>query len=198
MSIASNKIDSSSFIDIPLAANVAGQFTDLFSIKPTAKYASGARTVLRINDEIFGFAMSISWNIETTVTEIRTIDDYLPVELAPKHIIVTGTIGGLMIPGSGPSRNDIQANIINFLQQKYMTIEVKDSQTDNLLFFTTKAMVVSRAESLSSEQLGGVTLNWRAMGWKDDKEVDRYKVVYEEDAYLKPSSAEYDGVDLTL
>lgn len=177
MSTASNKIDSDSFINIPLAGNLAGQVTDLFSIKPLAKYASGARTTLKINDKIVGFATSISWNIETTVSEIRAIDEYVPLELAPRYVTVSGSIGGLMIPGTGPSNENIQSNVINFLQQKYMTIEVRDSQSDNLLFFTNRAMVVSRSESLNSEQLGKITLNWRAIGWKDDKELELYTIV---------------------
>jgi len=77
----------------------------------------------------------------------------------------------------GPSNENIQSNVINFLQQKYMTLEVRDSQTDNLLFFTNKAMIVSRSESLNSEQLGKIVLNWRAIGWKDDRELSAYKVV---------------------
>ena len=164
-----NKIDSGSFIDIPIGENLASNVDSILSIKPAAKYASGARTVLRINDKIVGFAMGVSWNIETTVSEIRTIDDYLPVELAPRYVAVSGTMSGLMIPGVGPSNQLIQSDVINFLQQKYITIEVRDSQTDNLLFFTNKAMITSRSESLNSEQLGKITLNWKAIGWKDDR-----------------------------
>jgi len=169
MSVGSNKIDTSSFIEIPLASNLTSNIDSLISIKPVAKYASGARTVLRINDKIVGFAMGVSWNIETTVSELRVIDDYLPAELAPRHVAVTGTFSGIMIPGMGPSNELIQSDVLNFLQQKYITIEVRDSQSDNLLFFTNKAMITTRSESLNSEQLGKIMLNWRAIGWKDDR-----------------------------
>lgn len=173
--MGSNKIEGSTFNEI-LAQNLYSGVSSLISLKPVAKFASGARTVLKINGNIIGFATNISWNIETTVSEIRTIDDYLPSELTPRHISVSGTLSGLMIPGMGSSKESIQSNVINFLQQKYITIEARDSQSDNLIFFTNKAMIISRTESLDSEQLGRITLSWRAIGWKDDLELSEYKV----------------------
>jgi hypothetical protein len=162
-----NKIDG---VDTPGA--VAGNLADNFSIvslKPNAKYASGARTTLKINNQIIGFAFSVSWNIRTTVTEIRTIDSYFPHELAPKHIIVDGTMGMFHIPGRGLSSELIQADILNFLQQKYIAIEVRDSATDNLLFASNKVIVTGRAETLNSEQLGRINVSWQAIGWQDER-----------------------------
>ena len=163
-----NKIDDPDGFNI--LKNALGDLTDILSIKPVAKYMSGARAIVRINGKIAFFAMNISWNIETVATEIRTIDEYLPIELAPRFITVTGTLGGLMIPGEGPSKNFFQSDVLNFMQQRYITIEVRDTQSDNLLFFTNKAMVTSRSESLNSGQLGRIVLNWKAVGWKDDRE----------------------------
>ena len=178
MSSSNNKIDSGQGIVGTLASNVLSNVTGIVSTKPMAKYASGARTVLRINGKIAAFAMQVSWNIQTTVTEIRTIDEFTAVELAPKHVVVSGTIGGLHIPGQGASADNIQATISNFLRQQYVTIEVKDSQTDSLLLYAGKAMIVNRAETLQSERLGQVTLNFQAIGWwdeaKDTKIIDPY------------------------
>lgn len=165
---SSNKIDNGS-AKIDIVGNVLSNVNSIISIKPVAKYASGARTVLKINGNIAAFATSITWNIETSVSELRGIDDYLPIELAPRHVSVRGTIGGLMIPGNGVSKQLIQSDVINFLQQRYVTIEVKDSQTDNLLFYTSKALITSRVESLNVEQLGKITLSFQAIGWKDDR-----------------------------
>ena len=143
MSDRTNQIDNKNALlptEEQLAANAASNIS-VISLKPNAKYASGARTTLKINNQIIGFAFSVSWNIRTTVSEIRTIDTYLPYELAPKHVTVDGTLGMFHIPGRGLSSELIQADVLNFLQQKYISIEVRDSATDNLLFATTKAMV---------------------------------------------------------
>jgi len=156
-----------------IAQNLGSNVTGIISALPTAKYTSGARVKLSINNRLVGFAFGVSWNISTTVSEIRTIDDYFPWELTPQHISVTGTLSMLHIPGEGPSISLHQSHALNFLQQKYITIEVRDSATDHLLFFTNKAIVVSRAEDLRAEQLGSITLQWRAIGWKDELEPEK-------------------------
>lgn len=152
-----------------VAENVLTQASGILSTKPTAKYTSGARTTLKINNKIVGFAFSISWRITTDVVEIRTIDDTLPYELAPNRIAVEGTIGAFHIPGQGATALLIQPDVLGFLFHKYITIECRDSATDELLFFTNQAMITSRSEDLQAEQLGRVQLTWKAIGWKDER-----------------------------
>lgn len=150
--------------------NAATDVTSIFSIKPMAKYLSGARCVLRINGKIIGFAFGISWKITTDATEIRTIDDYMPYELAPKHVSVEGTITAFRIPGFGPAAEFIQTDMLSFLFQRYIEIEVRDSQTDNLIFLTRRALVTSRSENVRTDQLANLTLQFKAIGWVDEKQ----------------------------
>lgn len=169
--MANNKLDGSSSIlnGDRLADNFLSQAAGIISTKPTAKYASGARCILRVNGRLIGFAFGISWRINTMAQEIMTIDDYMPHEIAPQRITVEGTISSLHIPGQGPSAELIQSNVLSFLFQKYITIEVRDSATNALLFFTDKAMVIGRGEDIRVDQLANLTLNWKAIGWKDEK-----------------------------
>lgn len=150
--------------------NILSQTAGIISTKSSAKYTSGARTVLKINNKLVGFAFNISWSERTEVIENKTIDDYLPYELIPNRITVEGTIGAFHIPGQGPTTNYIQPNVLSFLFHKYITIEVRDSATNELLFYTNKAMITSREEDLSAEQLGRMQLRWKAIGWKDELE----------------------------
>jgi len=170
--MSNNKLKNTGFSDAlkGVGDNVLDNFKGVFSTLPVAKYASGARCKLKINGKLVGFAFGVSWTVETSVTEIRTIDEYMPWELAPKHVRVHGTLSMLHIPGEGPSISLHQSHALNFLQQKYVTIEVRDQQSDNLLFFTNKAMIVSRSEDLRAEQLGNITLSWQAIGWRDEKD----------------------------
>lgn len=186
--MADNKIDNAN--PVPnggdLFNNVASNVTSIFSIKPMAKYLSGARCVLRINGKIVGFAFGVSWKIQTSVTEIRTIDDYLPYELAPKHISVDGTISGFRIPGAGPGSDLIQTDILSFLHQRYIELEVRDSQTDNLIFLTKRALITGRTENVKSNQLADMSLTFKAIGWSDER-APEYPVGYDksEDVDLK-------------
>jgi hypothetical protein len=147
-----------------LAQNVSG----VFSTKPSAKYSSGARTILKINNKVVGFCFGISWRINTAVTEINTIDDYFPAELAPQRITVDGSMSALHIPGQSAGTELWQPDALNFLFQQYITIEVRDTN-DQLLFYTGKAMITSRAEDIRVDQLSNVSLQWRAIGFQDER-----------------------------
>jgi hypothetical protein len=125
--------------------------------------------MLKINSQLVGFAFGISWRINTSHVEVNTIDDYLPHELAPQRVTVEGTLSYLHIPGQSATTQFHQADVLGFLFHKYITIEVRDSQTDQVLFMTSKAVVTSRSEELKVDQLANVTLNWKAIGWIDER-----------------------------
>lgn len=148
---------------------VGGNAGGIISTRPSAKYASGARCVLKINGKLVGFAFGISWRCTTMYTEINTIDDVTPVELAPQKISVEGTISALHIPGESATASLWQPDMLSFLFHKYIVIEVRDSQTDQLLFHTGKAVITSKMEDIRVDQLASVTLNFRAIGWVDEK-----------------------------
>lgn len=151
-----------------LLDNVTSNVAGVFSTKSSARYASGARTILKINGKVSGFAFGVSWKITTQVTEIQTIDDYFPYELAPQRVSVEGTISALHIPGQSAGTELWQPDMLNFLFQQYVTIEVRDT-TDQLLFYTTQAMITSRSEDIKVDALSNVQLSWRAIGFKDER-----------------------------
>lgn len=165
-----NNKPNSSNIGNTLLENAASSISGIFSTRPTAKYASGARCILKINDQIVGFAFGVSWRINTTAVEINTIDNYFPAELVPQRITVEGTISALHIPGTSATTEGWQGDALSFLFHNYITIEVRDSVTDSILFLTRKAMIVSRQEEVRVDSLASVTLSFRAIGWRDEKE----------------------------
>lgn len=148
---------------------IGGNLSGIFSTRPVAKYASGARCALKINGKLVGFAFGITWRINTTFTEINTIDDTLPAELVPQRITVEGNMSALHIPGQSATTELWQADVLSFLFHQYISIEVRDSQTDQLLFYTDKAVITSKQEDIRVDQLASVTISFRAIGWKDEK-----------------------------
>lgn len=151
-----------------ISSNLNSNISGIFSTRPTAKYASGARTILKINGKVVGFAFGVSWRIQTAVTEITTIDDVFPVELAPQRIQVEGALSMMHIPGISAGTELWQPDALNFLFQQYITIEVRDT-SDQLLFYTSKAMITSRAEDIRVDSLANVTLSWKAIGFQDER-----------------------------
>ena len=168
--------------------NVAGNLSGVFSTKPTARYASGARCVLKMNNKVCGFAFAVSWRIITQVTEVTTIDDYFAHELVPQRITVDGTISALHIPGQSAGTQLWQPDALNFLFQQYVSIEVRDSATDELLFFTDKAMITSRQEDMRVDQLSSVQLSWRAIGFQDERKPELAEGVQSSQGDGQPNS----------
>lgn len=152
-----------------IADAVAANTGKIFSLRPAAKYMTGARTVIRVNDRIVGFAFQVSWTISTEQIEIYTIDDTLPFEIAPKRISVSGTIGAFVIPGRSPTAEIIQSDMLSFLTDKYITIEVRDSVTDEIIFKTNQAVITNSQTSLTADQAGTTQLNWKAVGWLSEQ-----------------------------
>ena len=148
------------------ADNALSSLSSILSLRPQAKYMTGARTIIRVNGDIVAFAFQVAWSIRTEVTEINTIDDALPWELAPKRIEVTGTIGMFQVPGQSPQVMTIQSDVGSFLMNRYITIEVKDSSTDAVVFRAGTAMITGQQSELSYEQIGRTTLTWKAIGWQ--------------------------------
>jgi hypothetical protein len=175
-------------------SNLNSQISGIFSTKPTAKYASGARTIIKINGRVAAFAFGVSWRINTQVTEIQTIDDYFPYELAPQRITVEGTISSLHVPGQSAGTELWQSDAINFLFQQYIIIEVRDS-TDQLLFYTNKAMITSRAEDIRVDSLSNVQLSWRAIGFQDERKPELASGVKDEQSDQPKSRYQSDAFD---
>lgn len=149
---------------------IGGNIGGIFSTRPQAKYMSGARCILKINGKLAAFAFGISWSVNTSFREIRTIDDTLPTELAPQRISVDGAISAMHIPGDSVTTNQWQPDVLSFLFHKYIQIEVRDSQTNQLLFYTAKAVITSKREEIRVDQLANVSLSFIAIGWKDEQE----------------------------
>jgi hypothetical protein len=156
-------------INQQLTDNILTNISGVFSTKPIAKYMSGARTILRVNDVICGFAFGVSWRINTEHIPINTIDDYFAYEYAPQRITVDGTISALHIPGQSPGVELWQSDALSFVNHRYITIEVKDVATDNLLFYTSKAVITTRVEDIKVDQLANVSLNFKAIGYRDER-----------------------------
>lgn len=148
-----------------IAANGGG----LITTRQNAKYLSGARTVVKVNDRIFGFCFAVSWNVETDYTEIRTIDNPMPYELGPKRVSVSGTLSSWVLPGQSPQAEVMQSDMLSFIFNRYITIEVSDSSTGNIIFKTDRAMIVRSRGRSSPDSLSQMELEWRAIDWMNEQ-----------------------------
>jgi hypothetical protein len=148
--------------------NVLSNLGTPASLKPEAKYHTGPRCVLKVNGKLIGFAFAVSYTIQTDNTEVFTIDDYLPYELAPRSISVSGTLGMFVIPGRSSVSEGLQSNVLSFMMNKYISLEISDSATGTILFKTNKAVITGQQTSIQAEQMSITQLSWKAIGWQNE------------------------------
>lgn len=132
------------------------------------RYMTGARAIIKVNDKLFGFAFGVNFNIQTETNEVWTIDDWTPYELAPNRIMVSGTMGLFHIPGKGPTRELVQANVLSFLFHRYVTIEITDQMTGQTIFKTNRAVITNKSQSIQAGEISTIQLSWKAIGWADE------------------------------
>ena len=135
-----------------------------------SKYFTGPRCIIKINGELAGFAFQVAWKIDTEQKEIFTIDRWLPWEIAPVKMSVSGTLSMFHIPGQGPGAELIQSDILSFMFFRYITIEIQDGKTRKILFKTNKAVITSRYQDVKSETLSTIQLQWKAIGYTDEND----------------------------
>jgi hypothetical protein len=86
-----------------------------------------------------------------------------------------------------------QPDALNFLFQQYITIEVRDIN-DQLLFYTSKAMITSRQEDIRVDSLANVQLTWRAIGFQDERKPELAQGVQDKKENKQPKSRLQDQV----
>ena len=132
------------------------------------RYMTGARAIIKVNGKLFGFAFGVNYNIATPHEEVWTIDDWTPYELAPQRISISGTLGMFHIPGKGPTRELVQANVLSFLMHKYITLEITDQMTGQKIFKTERAVITNKNQILQAGDISTIQLSWKAIGWIDE------------------------------
>jgi hypothetical protein len=132
------------------------------------RYMTGSRAIIKVNDKLFGFAFAVNFNINTEYEENRVVDSFTAYELMPTRITVNGTMSMFHIPGRGPSKELVQANVLSYLMHKYITIEISDQTTGETIFKTNKAVITNRAQTLQAGEISTIQLTWKALGWADE------------------------------
>lgn len=148
------------------AASIGGNLAN--AGKSTHKFMTGSRAVIKLNGKLAGFAHSVTFRVNTSQVDVLTIDDWTPYEIAPSRVSVEGTLGMFYVPGKGASSELLQSNVLSFLHHRYITIEIRDRKTDELIFTTNKAVITSRYQELKAGELSNVVLNFKALGWADE------------------------------
>ena len=121
---------------------------------------SAAITVY-VDNQIIGFATTISYNRDLGIKTIYAIDDPTPQEIAiTGPYTITGSLSGFaVISSQDHNRLLVHANTISeYFNQKYATIEVKNRTNSTVQFKITNCIFHSDSWSTEAKGIG----QWRA------------------------------------
>jgi hypothetical protein len=129
---------------------------------------SGARTLITFNGRAVGAGFAISYQLGSEATEIRTVDSTIPAELAPSRISARLSIQVFRTPDNDPVLLGIAptGDGVGYHKQKYISVEMRDKDTDQTVLYLPKCLIVSRSGSVSAEDLLVETWSLVSLGWK--------------------------------
>jgi len=115
------------------------------------------------------FATDVSYSLDTEFKVIREIDNSLPAELAPSLISVQVVASGLRFPFGTPTMTRLSPTILNIMTQPYVTIELRDRQTDATILYVAKAQLIRRGGRVSSRGMGTETWTFLGISFWDER-----------------------------
>lgn len=139
------------------------------------KVASGARAILKIDDNVFAYATSVSYTVDTDWKPVMSIDNSLPEELIPTNIQVSITCTNFRIPKESASVLALQPTILNHLHQGYISVEIRDRGTNDILLFVPKAMITRREGGVGARSLAHETWTMVGIGYWDERPPEKAK-----------------------
>lgn len=134
------------------------------------KVLSGQRVAISFNGQAYAFGSVLDYSIDTQVSDFSGIDSVLPTELSPDRLRVTMSLRIFRTIDNDPAaegvlfqkglRQEIDQQM--FAAKAYISVEVRDRQTDETIMFIPRALVSSRSASVDAENL--MTENWNIVG----------------------------------
>lgn len=129
-------------------------------------YFTGARAKLMINGNTIGAALEVSWTVNSSIQEIRTIDNFLPVELVPGQMSIKATLKRVVDPRRTLGGDGLYPTIQSYLHQPYAQIEIRDRLGTTI--FLAKGMFTDLQGSVSNGQLGIESLSFVGYYWREN------------------------------
>jgi len=124
---------------------------------------AGANCKLLIGGKLYPEVQQISYTIDYGEQEIYGIDSVFPQEIATTRISVQGSVSGLRLKLSGGLQGkDAVTKINQKLFAPYVSIEIRDRQSDTKLIFIPQCKVTSENVQISAK--GIVKLNFNFKG----------------------------------
>lgn len=123
-----------------------------------------------INGALLGYVTAVPrWSISTGQREAREIDSNIPAELMPGVYRVSGTFTVLRgVDTGGLEGAGMVASAKDMLLQEYLTIELQNRLTDQVIFRATGCAVLNQTWSISPKALIQGSFEWVGMTFHNE------------------------------
>jgi hypothetical protein len=133
-------------------------------------YGSGARAKLLVNGKTIGAALDVSYSVTASVTEVRTIDQYLPWEIVPGQMSIKANLRRIVDPNRSLGSDSLYSTIQSYLHQPYVSIEIRD-KLGNLQFYA-KGMFTDIQANIQAGQMSVEGASFVGYYWRENVKQD--------------------------
>lgn len=132
--------------------------------KMLPEFATGARSIIYINDQRIAAALDVSYSVNIDTNELRTIDSQMPWELIPGQISVEATLRKVVHPSVTVTSEHLFTVITAALHTPYASLKVQD-KLGNVLFFA-RGSFVSLQGSVAVGQTNIESVRFQGYYWR--------------------------------
>lgn len=130
--------------------------------------ASGARALLKFDDQLLFFANSVNWHIVHNQFDVLTVDSSIPEEIVPTHVMVELTCRTFRVPDLTATKLQIEPHMMDTLTHRYLEIVVEDRQSGATILKIPRAVMTSRTGGTGARSLMTETWSFRGIGFLDE------------------------------
>lgn len=124
----------------------------------------GADLKLFLGGKLYPPVTAFSYTINYGETEIYGIDSVFPQEIAVTKVIVTGTVQGLRIKGSGGLQGYRARSLItDVLHSSYISLRAKDRHSDADIIWIPQVKISSEQFSVNAKGVGIYSFNFKGI-----------------------------------
>lgn len=134
--------------------------------KMLPEFATGARSIIYINDQRIAAALDVSYSVNIETHELRTIDSQLPWELIPGQISIEATLRKIVHPSVTATSEHLFTIITAALHTPYASLKIQD-KLGNVLFFA-RGSFVSLQGTTSVGQTNIESVRFQGYYWRQN------------------------------
>ena len=132
--------------------------------------SSGARARLTINGKTIGAALDVSYSVTANITEVRTIDQFLPWEIVPGQMAIKANLRRIVDPNRSLGGDGLYTTMQAYLHQPYAAIEIRD-KLGNLQFYA-KGMFTDIQANIQAGQMSVEGASFVGYYWRENVKQD--------------------------